>query len=321
MKVSVIVPVYKVETYLPVCLQSILVQSYRNLEIILVDDGSPDNCGAICDEYALQDSRIRVIHKENGGLSDARNIGMAAVTGEYVLFLDGDDLWDDPYAIERLVERQKFTNADIINFSYVRWFEYKSKNEPYFSNIPSMPIHLSKEEQLAYLMEHGLYIASACNKMIRRRLLDGLEFQKGVYSEDIEWCAKLLIKARSVDYVCENFYLYRQHPTSIRHTINLKKCDDLANSIIACIRLIDLPEECYKELLAKYTAFQFGTFFAVQAQSQAVPVESIEKLQQYRWILLHHGNNVKLKLLYWCSLILGYKGLCGVVRLLFRFIA
>ena len=89
--ISVIVPVYKVEEYLDRCVQSIVNQTYSNLEIILVDDGSPDRCGAICDAWAEKDSRIRVIHKENGGLSDARNAGMAAATGQYIGFIDSDD--------------------------------------------------------------------------------------------------------------------------------------------------------------------------------------------------------------------------------------
>ena len=93
--ISVIVPVYKVEQYLPQCVESILNQTYRNLELILVDDGSPDGCGKICDAYAEKDSRVRVIHKKNGGLSDARNAGLNAASGDYLSFIDGDD-WIEP---------------------------------------------------------------------------------------------------------------------------------------------------------------------------------------------------------------------------------
>ena len=95
--ISVIVPCYNVEEYLPKCIESILNQTYRNLEILLVDDGSPDNCGRICDEYAAKDSRIRIIHKKNGGLSDARNAALDVMTGEYVTFIDSDDYVSDDY--------------------------------------------------------------------------------------------------------------------------------------------------------------------------------------------------------------------------------
>lgn len=102
--VSIVVPVYKVEKYLKDCIDSILCQTYNNLEVILVDDGSPDNCPEICDNYAQQDPRIRVIHKENGGISDARNVGVAAATGDYLMFVDSDD-WLEPNSISCLYEQ------------------------------------------------------------------------------------------------------------------------------------------------------------------------------------------------------------------------
>ena len=110
--ISVIVPIYKVEKYLRKCVESILSQTHTNLEIILVDDGSPDNCGAICDEYAKQDARIKVIHKPNGGLSDARNAGLDIMTGEYVAFVDSDD-WIGPRMYETLLQMLKLFQADI----------------------------------------------------------------------------------------------------------------------------------------------------------------------------------------------------------------
>ena len=93
MKISIIVPIYNVEKYIRKCIESIINQTYRNIEIILVDDGSPDNCGKICDEYAKKDSRVKVIHKKNGGLSDARNKGTEVATGEYIMYVDSDDYW------------------------------------------------------------------------------------------------------------------------------------------------------------------------------------------------------------------------------------
>ena len=110
--ISVIVPVYKVEPYLRECVDSIINQTYKNLEIILVDDGSPDNCGAICDEYAAKDSRVRVIHKENGGVSSARNAGIEAATGDYIGFVDSDD-WIEPDMYENLLESLQRENAEI----------------------------------------------------------------------------------------------------------------------------------------------------------------------------------------------------------------
>ena len=117
MKVSIIVPIYNVERYLEPCIESILSQTYENFELILVDDGSPDQCGIICDKYATQDSRIKVIHKENQGLGMARNTGLDYATGEFVCFVDSDD-WLEPYAIEYWIRAQRNYDADIVMCNY-----------------------------------------------------------------------------------------------------------------------------------------------------------------------------------------------------------
>ena len=121
------------------CVDSVLGQNYPNFEVILVDDGSPDRCGTICDEYARRDNRVKVIHKENGGLSDARNAGLAVASGDYVLFLDSDDYWKDSGVLGRLAERISLTNADLLNFSYRKYYEDTGKSEPYFSETQAMP--------------------------------------------------------------------------------------------------------------------------------------------------------------------------------------
>ena len=122
-KISIIIPVYNVETYIHKCIGSVLAQTYRNIEVILVDDGSPDNSGIICDEYAKKDKRVIVIHKKNGGLSDARNAGIDAATGDYIVFVDSDD-YIAPDMIEKLYETQKRNNADITVCGY-RWVEFR----------------------------------------------------------------------------------------------------------------------------------------------------------------------------------------------------
>ena len=115
--VSIVVPIYKVEPYLEKCVESIRNQTYKNLEIILVDDGSPDKCGAMCDEYAEADPRIRVIHKQNGGLSDARNAGVERASGEYLLFVDSDD-YIDRELVEKAVMTAQESRCDIVLFDY-----------------------------------------------------------------------------------------------------------------------------------------------------------------------------------------------------------
>ena len=199
-KISVIVPVYNVEDYLARCVDSILAQTHHNLEIVLVDDGATDGSGQICDEYAGKDPRIKVIHKENGGLSDARNAGIAPASGEYIVFLDSDDFWGDPGALSRIMARARQTGADILNYSYTKFREDTGEKVSYFGSAEAMPELQEIGTQLDWLTKNGLYIASACNKLIRRSLLAELPFRKGVYCEDIEWCAKLLLRAESMDF-------------------------------------------------------------------------------------------------------------------------
>lgn len=319
-KISVIVPIYNVADYIKQCVNSVMEQTYKNLEILLVDDGSLDKCPYICDQYQKQDSRIKVIHKTNGGLSDARNCGIQMATGDYVMFLDGDDYWDDPNALERLSKRIGESDVDVLNFSYKKCFEDTGKKISYIQNVADMPLeYCTKEQQLNYMMNHSLYIASACNKLIRRSLLDDtMLFVKGVYSEDIDWGARLLLVAESFDFVCENFYCYRQRKDSIRHTINNKKCIDLKNNIIKCIELGKKADLKWKKNFFQYAAFQYATFFLIQAQAENPQKECIEELSSYHKILTYHGNNRKVAYLYYADKIMGTRFLCKLIRLFYR---
>ncbi|MBE6950614.1 MAG: glycosyltransferase family 2 protein [Ruminococcaceae bacterium] len=313
MKISIIIPVYRVEAYITECVDSVLRQDYADFEIILVDDGSPDRCGAICDAYAAADPRVQVIHKENGGLSDARNAGLAQAVGDYVLFLDSDDYWNDCGVLSRLVGRVSLTGAELLNFSYQKFFEDTGEMEPYFSVTEAMPHPLELPQQLDWLTQRGLYIASACNKMIRRSLLDGLFFRKGVFSEDIEWCAALLLRAGSVDFVPEAFYCYRQRSGSIRHSIRDKNCRDLTDAILHCLGLCQTADDDRREALLRYTAFQYGTFIANQAHAEHPQDACIAELRPHAKVLRHHGGNKKLMILDMGCKLLGYPRLCGLI--------
>lgn len=314
--VSVIIPVYNVEKYLKQCVDSVLSQTYQKLEIILVDDGSTDDSSHLCDEYAEKDSRVLVIHQKNGGLSMARNIGIQNLSGEYVVFLDSDDYWDDDKAIERLVDRVKKTNPDVLNYSYKKYYEDTGEMVPQFRNVPEREIELAgKEKQLDYITGAFLYIASACNKMIRADILkNNMQFEAGRLSEDIEWCARLLCNAQSFDFVCENFYCYRQRSTSITHTMKEKTCIDLMNNILECVDVAEQADKAIQKYIYRYTAYQLSTFVAVQAIATKCPPECIERLKEYSWLFSYHGKNKKVTCLYVANKILGFKNMCRIVR-------
>lgn len=315
--ISVIIPVYNVERYLKECVDSVLAQDYKDIEIILVDDGSTDASPLICDQLEEKSNRIITIHKQNGGASDARNTGIKAATGKYILFLDGDDFWDDRYAVSKLVNRITKTKADVLNFSYKKYYENTNKKVLYLSGIEAMPEGLiGLCDQLEFLTKRGLYIASACNKMIRRSLFtEKLFFRKNVYSEDIEWCAKLMATAKSMDFSCENFYCYRQRGNSVSHTIDTKKCEDLCNNIIECFKIAHTVDEKLKKYMYKYISYQYGTFFIVQSLTESVQKKSIIMLEKYAWVLSYHDHNKKLMFLNISCKLVGYKNTCILVRM------
>lgn len=233
--ISVIVPVYKVEKYLDKCVRSIVDQTYTNLEILLVDDGSPDNCGAMCDAWAQKDKRIRVIHKENGGLSDARNVGMAAATGEYIAFVDSDD-WVHVRYIERLYAALTEHNAPISACS-VR-FVCEAEEIP--AQSPANSIALTTEEALRTLIRGEGVRAVAWNKLYHRDLLQDETFPIGKYHEDEFFTYRLIAKAQTVAYVPEELYYYLQRGSGIMGSVSIRHLDMLE---AWCERLCFLKEQ------------------------------------------------------------------------------
>ena len=314
-KVSVIIPVYNVERYIHSCVDSVINQSYDDLEIILVDDGSSDGCPQICDEYARADSRVQVIHKENGGSSDARNVGILAATGDYGLFVDSDDYWPDPNMIHELVDRIHISHADILSYAYCLVDEKTGKVTDKIRLSESMPAEMTDRiEQLDYLTSKGLYVASAWNKLVKMALLKDSLFEKGSFSEDIEWSAKLLCSAERFDYVNKCYYCYRQRKDSIAHTISEKSCQDLKNAIIKCIRIMDTASQQIAPYLGRYVAYQYSTFIAVQAFVPGVQQEFIDDLAPYKYVLRYDDASRKVRLMHYGTSFFGFKNWCSLIR-------
>lgn len=229
--ISVIVPIYKVENFLCKCVDSILNQTYKNLEIILVDDGSPDKCGEICDEYAKKDSRIKVIHKENGGLSDARNAGIDVAQGDYFVFVDSDD-YIDYEMIETLYYCIKNDNSDLAlcSFTYVdeegkEICERKNKS-PIKNEI------ISTEQSLQKLCEiKNWYYIVAWNKLYKKEIFNNLRFPKGKINEDEFTIHHIFNKCRYISCVEKPLYYYLQRSGSIMKTKTGMKALDSAEAL------------------------------------------------------------------------------------------
>ena len=222
--ISVIVPVYKVEKYIHKCIDSIVEQTYRNLEIILVDDGSPDQCGEICDQYKLKDYRVKVLHKENGGLSSARNAGIEISQGDGIFFVDSDD-YLSRRCIEKCVDMLRDYDADISIIQMMYISETMNKEIEY--SIPLQIDELNAEEAIAESLYQVKYSCNAPAKLYKREVISNIRFPKGMLSEDLATCHLLLNNARKV--VCSNEYeyYYRQHRNSIMHTFTPNRIDAL----------------------------------------------------------------------------------------------
>lgn len=222
--ISVIVPVYKVEPYLDKCVQSIVDQTFQNLEIILVDDGSPDNCPAMCDAWAAKDDRIKVIHKENGGLSDARNAGLAVATGDYIAFVDSDD-WIDIHYLYHLYRAIQETGAGIAACDIRTVGE---SDAPVPAAPMEAPIRVcTPEEAIGDILRGEGFRAVAWNKLYRRDYLAGERYPEGKHHEDEFFTYRILAKAETLAYVDLPLYCYLQRSGSIMHTLTLKRLDAL----------------------------------------------------------------------------------------------
>lgn len=211
--ISVIVPIYNVEAYLPRCLDSIVNQTYRNLEIVLVDDGSPDNCDAICDDYALRDHRIRVIHKENGGVSSARNTGLDIMQGQYLMFVDSDD-WISPDAVQALYERLIRDDSDMAIGHMVKVFDDGSIRQVYYRAEDAV---LTKAEALRRLGLTGDIPCYPVNKLYRREIFSKLRYRPISRAEDVWILPHVLDACDTISLDSRVLYYYYQRSTSIVH--------------------------------------------------------------------------------------------------------
>ena len=211
--ISIVVPVYNVEGYLEKCLESLVHQTYRNLEILLVDDGSTDSSGAICDRYAENDGRIRVIHKENGGLSDARNAGMRIARGEWILFVDSDD-FISPDACAVYMRCVEDTQADIVVSSEKKFFDESECS----CERAVRPTEVINSEEALIRYYYRVLPGYAWGKLYRREVVSEQLFPVGKLFEDMFWVPRILERARSVALTQEVLYFYRQRAGSIVQT-------------------------------------------------------------------------------------------------------
>ena len=241
--ISIIIPVYNVEKYLSKCVESVLKQTYRNLEIILVDDGSPDKCGEICDLYAKKDQRVKVIHKKNGGISDARNYGMKIATGDYLSFIDSDD-WVDEHYIEELYHLLLDEDADLSAMSLCNVNEEDIEIGRAHTGEKKIFDDCGAIESMFY--QNGLPWSGAV-KLYKRSLFHGIEFPVGVVMEDKATIYKVFAKCKKIVFIDLPYYKYliRQGST-MRSNFSEKR-----------LRSFDIQEELNLFIEKNYPQFSY----------------------------------------------------------------
>ena len=252
MKVSVIVPVYKVEQYISKCLDSLVNQTLEDMEIIVVNDGSPDNSEKIIKDYAKKYKNIKYLKKENGGLSSARNFGLKHATGEYIGFVDSDD-YVDKRMYQMMYEKAIEASADLVvcDLNYV----YEDKEEKAYSNIKTDTTDIKS-------IMNNIYPA-AWNKLYKKELFDNeVYFKEGVWYEDVEFIYRLLPYVNKIGVVHEHFYKYIQRENSIIRTIDKRLYNyiDNWNGILEFYKKRDLYISYKKELEYSYVRYLYATF-------------------------------------------------------------
>lgn len=240
--ISVIVPIYGVEKYLEECIESILNQTYKQLEVILVDDGSPDRCGEICDRYAQKDSRIIVIHQKNSGAAAARNAGLRIATGEYITFMDSDD-YLEPDAYETMLEVMNSNDVDIVHAQIRYIYVDAVESHP----CSQEPLFFSTEEYLLRFLEDWTCALSPV-KLFRHHVMDGVFYEEGHLIDDEFFTYKAVMNARRIVHIPKVIINYRQRGSSVMKTrsTNERKCRDI----------FDYLEKRTKDVISRYPALK-----------------------------------------------------------------
>ena len=311
MLISVIIPVYKVEAYLKECVDSVLRQTYRDIEVLLVDDGSPDRCPEICDEYAQIDSRVKVIHKKNGGLSDARNAGLEQMNGDYFVFIDSDDWWTDNKVLKDLSELITRHKADVVLFDRIT---FTNDGKIHYPNTePLKRINdLTFDAAILELSKQGKFDISAATKIVKASIVksNNIRFVRGLLSEDIDWTFNLFQYVHSVACLERPIYCYRKRVGSITNSVGEKNIKDhlciVENWAPKVLQNSDYSEELKCALLAELCYQYFilrGNVLRIDKNVTSfkdllMRIDNLDWLQKY-------SISKKTRVAYYCNRIIG----------------
>ncbi|OEH92144.1 glycosyltransferase family 2 protein [Bacillus solimangrovi] len=267
---TIIIPIYNVEKYLEECINSVINQTYKNLDIILVNDGSQDKSLEICKQYKKSDTRINLISKTNGGLSSARNVGLENARGKYVMFLDSDDYLYNEEVVEKFINIFRTTNCDLIYGSYTGFLDESQDNigmyikDKRLNITNSDVVNMDNQGVLLQLYKSKSYASSAATKVYKKEVIDtnGLEFKMGIYHEDEEWTPKVIANTQKVYVFNEKFYMRRYRPESIMTTQDESKLVKRINDLLSIANwMIKYTDQNFDNIELKNTMKSyFGSF-------------------------------------------------------------
>lgn len=300
--VSIVVPVYGVEKYLSECIDSILAQTYQSLEVILVNDGSPDNCGAICDAYAARDSRVKVIHKPNGGAASARNMGLDAARGDYICLIDSDD-WVYPHYVEMLHEQLVQAGADISVCSFTNVFRDGETANP----IVYPTYHVMSQIDFLERFLSDWTSGMATNKMFKADLLEDVRYAEGHKIDDEFFTYRAIMNGHRVVMFDEPLYLYRMRASSVMTAAGQYQERMLADKLEYLELRYRQISERYPVLKEKFFCNLAQNLLQLRFQGSAFPVfvQSIkQKMRRYFLKMLFSAMDIREKYAYMRALVL-----------------
>lgn len=288
MKFSIIIPAYNVADYLENCVESILKQTYDNYEIIIVDDGSTDETGKVADELLKQSKLINVVHQSNGGASKARNTGMKRATGDYILFLDGDDFWSDSHFLKQIVSELTIKLVDVIIFGYSYYYDNEIKESP-----------ISRLKDLGEATNYGLFNGPNWNKCISKKLINkGLSFPEDLVSEDSLYCSSIMKRMESFSVITSTQYMYRQNRAgSLTNVVKERNVLDTLEGISRGLSDEKSLSEVKRKALNTYFTISYISILPY-AKPYLFNQEIRNLLIQYKYLLKNssHINNKSFKM-------------------------
>lgn len=322
MKFSVVVPVYGVEPYLRQCVDSILSQSDPDFELILVDDGSPDGCPAICDAYAGADPRVRVLHQANRGLSAARNAGIQAAAGRYLLLVDSDDFWPEPDMLGELSRLIEAHSADVVLFRVRAWFSETDR-----SRVKTAPFdhavldRFDHDATLHYLLSTPQFPVGVYSLCVERSLLEAnhIAFREGVKSEDYDWLLAVLRDSGRIYASDAVYYVYRaDRPGSITKHIDLKHLQDLTDIAAGWTEAPGFAAPCLRRDVKNYAAYIFTTALVVSGRVPKAQRRDAVKLLRSHRKLLQNACWWRLRVIRLSTQLVGFRLTTAILHKLYQ---